>query len=567
MSSIRKLALTVRILVVLAVLVVGLAAGLYFFLPRYLESSVIPRLLSNIGFSDVTVKVRHIGIHGAELGVLRIGPEQNPALTVRSVHIDYTLQNLLRKIIEGITVSGIELHGELKNGKFTLGSADLEQVLAKRPASRTTWTESSDEILPFFLKKLEIRNAIVIFTTADRTYRSPFEIIVTPEREDLSRLDLTASLYPQGDLVRAHAKIDLNQQHIDLDLSAALLDLDRFSGLVQMASDAELSGKMNLNVAAQLQLAPFKISSLTADAELPNYDIKLNNLRFRNIRGAGQKELPLKIRLRKITADEWDLSASTISADSPLPFTLSEWQARVRVNGKQVESKGEFKVGLRPSSVHQNNLLPLEVLQSLPVKCEYTAEYREDQSLNFKIDNTRFQPPSEPAVRFKFHQYDITAGMPEVDIYGKGKLEDLATAYMVRIPQVKIASQTKRIHLPQVLLKGTADLVSNGHVSPEATFKLQSPNTSILLSPAGIKIADLSISGQLKTNIKGAIGLEGLLEFKGADSSATESGIKISGGRGSIPLKWPPERQMKKGDISIASLYHKQLNVGKYQAL
>ncbi len=563
MSSIRKIALTFRILLVLAVIVVGLAAGIYFFLPRYLESRVIPRLLSDVGFSDFAIKVRHIGIYGAEMGVLRVGPEQNPALTVRSVHIDYTPQNLFQKKIEGITVSGIKLHGELKNGKFALGNVDLEQVLTKLSAGRKTKTESGDKIPPLFLRKLEIRNAVAIFATEDRMHRFPFEIIVTPEKEDYSQLDLMASLYPRGELVRTRAKIDLSKQHIDLNLSADLLNLDRFSGLVQKDSNSVLSGKMDLKATAQLQLAPFKISSLTAVAELHNYDIRLNNLRFRNIRGAGQNDVPLKIMLTKITADEWQLGASAISSASPLPFTLSEWQARLRVKGKQVESTGKFKVGLLPSSVYRNNILPLEVLESLPMQCGYTAEYREDQSLNFNIDTNPFIPPRDHAVRFKFDQYDIAAGAPSVDISGKGNLKDLAAAYTVRIPQVKITSQTKTIRLPQVSLKGTAGLVNNGNISPEATFKLQSPNTSILLSPARLNIADLSLAGQVKTNINGAIGLEGLLQFKGAGGSLPEPGIKISGGRGSIPLKWPPERQMNKGDISIAALYHKKLNVGK----
>ena len=72
MSSNRKITLTVRILLVLAVLLVGLGAGLYFFLPHYLESRVVPQLLAKIGISNFAVSVRHLGIYVAEWGVLRI---------------------------------------------------------------------------------------------------------------------------------------------------------------------------------------------------------------------------------------------------------------------------------------------------------------------------------------------------------------------------------------------------------------------------------------------------------------------------------------------------------------
>ena len=98
----RKITLMVLILLVLAVLLVGMGAGLYFFLPHYLESRAIPQLLAETGFSKFALNVRHLGLYGTELGILRIGPEQNPTLIVRSLHIDYTPKKLLQKQIDRI---------------------------------------------------------------------------------------------------------------------------------------------------------------------------------------------------------------------------------------------------------------------------------------------------------------------------------------------------------------------------------------------------------------------------------------------------------------------------------
>ena len=563
MSLKRKIALTVRILLVLTVLMVGLGAGLYLFLPHYLESRIIPQLVAETGIADFAFKVRHIGIYGADLGALRIGPEQKPALLIRSVQIDYTPKALYQKKIERMTLSGIELYGELKDGKFNLRSIDLDKALTKLRSNRGSMPESESDLPLIILRELEIRNAVIFFEIDDQTYRMPFEISIAPEQEDYSRLNLTVSMYPLGEWIHAEAKIDLKQQDINLKLAAASLDLNRFTGLVQTVSDLMLSGKLDLKATAHLKLAPFKISSFDASAELQNYKIRLNNLRLQNIPSADQKELPFKINLSKIAADDWKVSGSAISATSPLPFTLSEWHGRIRTNGNQVESTGKFNLELLPSSVYKNNLLPVEVSASLPLHGSYTAEYREGGSLQFSITNTPSKQSRDPAARFKFNQYEITAGMPAIDISGKGKLEDLSTAYAISVPKVMIASQTQTIHLPQVVLRGTADLGKNGNVFAEATFKLQSPNTRILLSPARINITDVTISGQVKTNINGAIDLGGLLQFTGAGVTVPETGVKISGARGVVPLKWPPGKQMKNGDISIAALYYKQMNFGE----
>jgi len=563
MSLKRKIALTVPILLVLAVFMVGLGAGLYLFLPHYLESRIISQLVAETGIADFAFNVRHIGIYGADLGALRIGPEQKPALLIRSTQIDYTPKELFQKKIERMALSGIELYGEIKDGKFALRSIDLDEALTKLQSNRASMPESEGNLPPIFLREVEIRNAVINLKIDDRTYRIPFEISVAPEKEDYSRLNLTGSMYPLGELVHAEARIDLKQQDINLKLAAAALELNKFAGLVQTVSDFMLSGKLDLKATTHLQLAPFEISALDASAELQKCNIRLNNLRLQNVRSSDQKELPFKINLSKIATDDWTVSGSAISATAPLPFTLSEWHGRIRANGKQVESTGEFNVVLLPSSVYGNNLLPVEVLESLPLHGGYTAEYREGDSVQFSITSTAAEQSRDPAARFKFNQYEITAGLPAIDISGKGKLKDLPTAYTIRVPGVMIASQTETIHLPQVILMGTADLGNNGKVFQQATFKLQSPNTRILLSPARINITDVTMSGQVKTNINGATGLEGLLQFTGAGVTVPKTGIKISNARGAIPLKWPPARPMKNGDISIAALYYKEMNFGE----
>ena len=149
-----------RILILLTVLVIGLWAGLYFYLPHYLESRIIPQLVAETGIADFAFKVRHIGIFGADLGPLRIGPEQNPALLIRSAQIDYTPKALYQQKIERITLSGIELYGEFKDGKFYLRGIDLDEALAKLRPKKTSIPESENALPAIFLRELEIRNAV-----------------------------------------------------------------------------------------------------------------------------------------------------------------------------------------------------------------------------------------------------------------------------------------------------------------------------------------------------------------------------------------------------------------------
>ena len=563
MSTKPKITLTVCILLVLAVIAVGIWAGLYFFLPPYLEAKVIPQLLAKTGITDFAFKIRHIGIYSADLGALRIGPEQKPALLIQSAQIDYTPKALYRQKIERITLGGIELFGEVKDGKVSLRGIDLDEILTKLRSKQASVPEPESDLLPIFLRELAISNAVVVVKIDDQQHRIPFEINVTPVNAGYRLLSLTASMYPRGQLIRTEAEIDLKHRKIILNSAADALDLNRFSDLFQTVSGLMVSGKLDLKATAQLELTPFKISSLDASVELQTGRIRMGNLRLQNVRSPDQTELPFKINLSKTTADPWRVSGSAISAISPIPLMLSEWQCAIKTNGKQVESAGEFHLTLLPSAVHQSELLPIEVFESLPLQGSFTADYSHDKNIQFKIKSTPPKPSKDHAVHFNFDEYKITAGMPTIDISGTGELDDLPTAYAISVPRVNIASQTKKIHLPQVVLKGTADLANNGEVFPKATFKLQLPNTRIVLSPARIDIRDMSLSGQVKPKINSTPGLEGLLQFKGGGLKIPKTGIKISGARGVIPFKWPPARQMKNGNISISALYHEQRNLGE----
>ena len=79
MSSTRKIAFALGLPLVLAVFILVLAAGIYLFLPHYIESSLIPKLIAETGISEFAFNVRRVGFFGADLGEVRIGQQPNPA--------------------------------------------------------------------------------------------------------------------------------------------------------------------------------------------------------------------------------------------------------------------------------------------------------------------------------------------------------------------------------------------------------------------------------------------------------------------------------------------------------
>jgi len=115
-----KIAIAGTVFLFFSLILVCLLTGAYFYLPFYLESKIIPQLAADSGLSDFSVNVRNIGFFNADLGTLRIGPQEDPTLVIRSVQVDYSPRSLYRRKIKNMTMSGIELHCGLSNGRFRL---------------------------------------------------------------------------------------------------------------------------------------------------------------------------------------------------------------------------------------------------------------------------------------------------------------------------------------------------------------------------------------------------------------------------------------------------------------
>jgi len=59
-----------------------------YLLPGLFESKLISILKKNAGISEFSLDFRQLDLKGADLGPLRLGSPQNPAVIVRSVQVD-----------------------------------------------------------------------------------------------------------------------------------------------------------------------------------------------------------------------------------------------------------------------------------------------------------------------------------------------------------------------------------------------------------------------------------------------------------------------------------------------
>ncbi|MGD8944834.1 MAG: hypothetical protein PVJ37_16330, partial [Desulfobacterales bacterium] len=143
--------ITLPIIFILLVILIG--GGLFFLaaylLPGLFESKLISILKKDAGISEFSLDFRQMDLEGADLGPLRLGPPENPALIVRSVQVDYAAGELYRKKIRKIAASGVELYVEHRNGRWGLRGFDIKQLLRQLNARPVKDSTAKNDTLPF----------------------------------------------------------------------------------------------------------------------------------------------------------------------------------------------------------------------------------------------------------------------------------------------------------------------------------------------------------------------------------------------------------------------------------
>ena len=562
MLSKRKISIAVGALLLLILIVFSLTAVIFFYLPHYLESKIIPKLAADAGIPDSAFKVRNIGLFGADLGGLRIGPDPNPALVIQSVQVDYSPGGLFQQRIDKVTLNGIELYGVLTNGRFKLRGVDIEKILMgpqPQDTSRPTTKKTSPLVS---LARLSIRNSRINLAHDNQNYRIPFEFDIVSRDPEYKLLDGVAILYPRGAKISASVKLNRSQGEAELNIKSQNLDLQRFADITSRGADIMMSGALTLQATANVQLSPLRLSAVNASLILRHGHINAGTFDFQNTIVSQSREIPFRFDLNQIDDSEWRISGGRISMVSPTPLALSGFEGTITKKTGAFVSTGNFTTALHPSMLTGINSPAVKIQDTLLLQGQFRAQYHQSGDWQCEISDNSPPATPKPLLRLSIEPYKITSSLPQFKLSAKSASQRIDAAYLLKIPRIRITSDSESLQLPQLTLRGTAQTAEGADGVLRASFDLRAPKTAIKLEGAEIKISDMSISGKLNRNVNRLIALEGVMQISGAGGFFSDLNARFSKGRGKIPFKWPAAGKGAKGSVSIASLKFKDLNLG-----
>lgn len=480
---------------------------LYFYIPAYIHSRIIPSVLEKTGIEDFRCEIRRIGLTGADIASLQIGDGENTALRVSSARIDYSPGGLYKKHIRKTVLNGIELRCGIEDGEFVIRGFDVKAFLGRL---RTT-PPSSDTSRPVSVGCIEIRDAVIVFDWEGRRFRLPLELEILPDKT-WSVFDCILRLYPRGQEILFTVKPHLKEKRIRLKFDAKAIRLERFADFLKQIPDLVLSGEADLNGEILLRAEPFEISSIFASIEFRDHGGAYKNFKLRG-------DVPCRVEIKgtDLLGDPGNLniSLSSISLLSPIPLTLADMRCDLKMTRDMTDGSGSFRLDLEKSDGEQ---VPVKITEPSQTNGNFFVSLGKEGEWKFGITVLKKSLSAPETCRFSINPLDIfLANIPKIDIHGKGKGDRGTIAYYMILSDVKASGESFAVNLPRASLRG-------------------------------------------KAGVGDALRIDGIVSI--SDAGMVSSGLRIDGIHGLIPLKWPCKEAGRKGSVSLNSLHWDTMNIG-----
>jgi hypothetical protein len=562
----RRIAIPFIFFVLLILIGAGLIFLTSYLLPGFLESKIISILKKDAGITDFALEVHELDLAGADMGSMRIGTAQNPALVVRSIHIDYSPGGIYQKKIERIVASGVELYCEYKNGQLGFRGFDLANFFAKLQSDKQKDKTAANRSYPSFPQRLEIYNGVFIGIANEKEYRIPFEIDIVAAKGAVNTLHATARLYPRGQALKITAQIDLEQNRIASHFAAKELDLLRFADIFNSIDGLGMAGFASLEANAELQLAPFKISSISGRLKSSATDIRYKNLHFQNRSADPHNEKPSVIDFNGADQQNWTVTLTGLNAVAPINANIADMTATVEPSEDGYKISGNFKLSFDSSTGLSATSVPLRFIRPFELPLKFSAVYAKNSPWRFDLITGNQKHTGLRGPAFEYENIHITTKFPGIHLSGKGIGGDIITAYRLGIADVRIKSEDVNIFCPQFVLEGKTDFIQNKPNTLLSINNLDLSGTAITLISSKIRLKHLSVNGKLQRDKTGTQGVTATVQFTNSDIEAAGGNLSLKGAQGTIPMKFPVGNSKQKGSVSISAARYQNLNLGTIQA-
>ena len=478
----------------------------YIYLPRIIETRILPAVLHKIGLNDLAGDVRSVGIFGMDLGNIRLGTSADPGLRIDAVQIDYHLSGLLNKEIDQIHISGVKVFSRYENHKIIIPGLLPSPLFEPAPDSIPP-PASSTEKPGILIRRVQISNVEMILLNGKTTHKIPLDLEILPRGSDMKVLDVQLTAHPFGQQIDIKGQFDFAKQVCKLEAASNQIRLENLAKLTVSFKHLTLSGTANLVLSTQLNLSPFALSSLSANIGMNRFHAVYPGLELSNSADTNQNPLPVTLNVDIKNGHPWRLDLSGLALKSPAPIELEQLNCLMDHDGAGFNGKGDFKLSV--SEPKKFSHVSLDPLTPFNIPGQFVFKYNEQGKWSFGVTNAEKQMTG-PGGEFNFNEYVCSLGQPLFDISGNGDPTKKNADFSITIPRIKVSSGLAALNIPVFRIDGNLSLDAD---SPIVHLTGQADKTHISVDTTRIQVPDMTLTGTVTQTPSNPLAFSGSLGF------------------------------------------------------
>ncbi len=519
---------------------------LLLFVPGYVETKVIPSIIKDAGLEISYLKVRNIGLSGAEISDIKIGPANDEDLAIDSIRLDYTISGLLARKVERIALSGITVNLEYKNNQISIKGLD-GLTASQEPDEKS----DSNNSKPFTVNKISVTNSVLSLNVDEKNLRVPFDLTTTAFDQFQLPKKFGLEIFPGDNKVKIEGNI-VDNKDIKLKLTSHALSLKSFEDLINEIVPLDIKGRADIELSAILSQEPISLTDISASCRLKQTMIAYPGIEVKNSVNLNSSEEPINIQVESKDLKHWEYSVSQTLLDTkPVPVELKfsgTADLSDDIQRGDIKAVTRIMVGSDPPEI----------------KWDITAG-REINSDNYKITiNGKQDISGNKANPIKTYLDDMlfTVSSPEVNIQAEYNKGTISGSYLLNAKNIESAYNEMRFSIPMVSIKGDVKQSEDHSEKYVSTFLMTGKDIACKGLDITMNIPDYRIDGAMRYDTEKVISTDALFSFKNGMLSMSGNSLKIKNISADVPLYWPPYESSRKGRLYIDKITYENYLLG-----
>jgi hypothetical protein len=536
---------------VIAIAGIALAVGIFWGLPRYIESRLIPHLAEAKGLNAAQVRVRRIGFNGADLGPIRIEAGSGQSISIAGVQIDYSIWGVLRKRIRGIVISGVKIVLTATSDGIRFGDSPRRNA---SPEPEGDHDIQLDRLSPVQMDSLKIVSSEIWLTHGARRIRLPLQIDLDTTGLHEGRLNGSLQLAPYGNELTLTARLDQSADHGLLRLHGDNLDIRSLAAMLPEQPLPHVSGKIDLEATSTVRLSTLGIEGLSIRAQVRQACLGPAAAVIENLSVGAVGKIPIEIAIDQTKPNQFDWRCAPFQISAPVVTQVDALAGRFSMG----KSGWELTVNGETSTPAQAVISQWTLTAPLSLQWTATAQHAPTKPLAFEVHTKAKDSIALTANGIRTRYPNLSAKLHGQFNSGKltSKFDLTGNPSILEWPNGR--TRAERISLTGGLALDTAPAAPAYRVDLKSSIKHVTAETDA----ARMTLPAIAVEAAGGSDGNGPLQLKGRIIIKPGRLRGKKHPFLLDGISSHLPFQWPPARTPGTGRLKIDRIEHQELLLG-----